>query len=369
VTRWSTTGAAYTERHIAFRLISHVIAYEVFGDAATIIGKTTTYKQRFQDIMTDLRWHQDGAGGAIPSPYVDGGLWKLGQQQGEGATNTYVAAAWHYGQLIDAVVRVYAATEDANVAQFIRRAGTFLKAASKLQPSEFDAFSGDLREIDYVTNIDGSTYAPDGAFYQHALQVAGALGWAHYFSGVLNVSDATLKAQANDLYLTYDYFVNDRIRPGAPVTSGAAFRIGNTDPWRLYNWMYHNSGSLSWALAVPAVSATCRIDANGDQALDAAIDGVLVLRYLIGLRGDSLTAGLTLSGSRTSSDAIANFLSAQNLDVRGLTPATAATATRDGVVILRHLQTLPSSALLAGTDVLATNADAVNDRITAWCAL
>jgi hypothetical protein len=367
VTRWTPT-AGYTERHIAFRLISHVIAFEVFGDTATILGKTTTYKQRFQDIMTDLRWHQDGAGGAIPAARVDGGLWKYGQQQGEGADNTFVAAAWHYGQLIDAVVRVYAVTEDPNVAQFIRRTGTFLKAASKLQPSEFDAFGGQLREIDYVTNIDGSTYAPDGAFYQHVLQVAGAMGWSYYFSAQLGAPDATLKNHANDLYLTYDYFVNDRTRPTAPAAGQSAFRIGNTDPWRLYNWMYHNSGSLSWTLSTQLVSTACRIDANGDQSLDVDIDGVLILRYLLGLRGDTLTAGLTLTGNRTSGDAIGSFLNAQNLDVRGLSPASPAISTRDGIVILRHLQKQSPTAMVAGTDIGSANATAINDRIVGWCA-
>jgi hypothetical protein len=368
VTRWSATGPGYTERHIAFRLMSHVIAYEVFGDTATVLGKTTTYKQRFQDIMTDMRWHQDGAGGAIPAARIDGGLWKLGRQQGEGATDTYVAAAWHYGQLIDAVVRVYAVTEDVNTAQFIRRTGTFLKAATKYQPTQFGTGPAQLRSVDYVTNIDGSTYAPDGAFYQHALQIAGALAWSNYFAEQLNTPDASLKTQANDLYLTYDYFVNDRTRPTAPASGASAFRIGATDPWRLYNWMYHNSGSLSWALAVPTVSATCRIDANGDRALDAGIDGVLILRYLLGMRGDTLTAGLTLTGDRTSGTGIAQFLSAQNLDVRGLSPAATALSTRDGVVILRHLQSLTSTVMVAGTDINSANATAIKDRLLAWCA-
>ncbi len=370
VTRWSATGPGYTERHITFRLLSHVIAYEVFGDSATILGKTTTYKQRFQDIMTDMRWHQDGAGGAIPAARVDGGLWKLGRQQGEGAVDTYVAAAWHYGQLIDAVVRVYAMTEDGNVAQFIRRAGTFLKAASKFQPSEFGGFSGQLRAVDYVTNVDGSTYAPDGAAYQHTLQIAGAIGWSHYFSELLGTPDATLKPHANDLYLTYDYFVNDRTRPTAPAAGASAFRIGATDPWRLYNWMYHNSGSLSWALtAPPLVSTTCRIDANGDRSLDAATDGVLILRYLLGMRGDALTVGLTLTGNRTNGADIALFLSAQNLDVRGLSPAATALSTRDGIVIVRHIQSLSSTALLAGTAISTAEAVAIKDRLLAWCAL
>jgi hypothetical protein len=369
VTRW-TAGTAYTERHIAFRLISHVIAYEMFGDTATIIGKTTTYKQRLLTIMDDLRWHQDGAGGAIPAQRVDGGLWKYGQQQGEGADNTFVAAAWHYGQLIDAVVRAYAVTEEPATAQFIRRTGTFLKAASDYGSSEYDDFSGQLRQIDYVTNIDGSQYAPDGAFGVHALQVAGALGWSYYFSKLLGVPDATLKNHANELYTTYDYHVNDRTRPAAPsaIPPQAAFRIGNTDPWRSHNWMYHNSGSLSWTLTSQTVSASCRIDVNGDRELSADVDGVILLRYLLGLRGNSLVAGFTLAGTRTNAMDIESFLDAQNLDVRGLSPSATPNPMRDGLVIARHIRGASGTALVAATDIGSANASAVSSRITAWCA-
>jgi hypothetical protein len=366
-TRWSA-GTAYTERHIAFRLIAHVVAYEVFGDTATIIGKTTTYRQRMLSIMEDLRWHQDGADGAIPSPRVDGGLWKYGRQQGEGPTDSFVAAAWHYGQLIDAVVRAYAVTEDPATAQFVRRAGTFLKTASDLGASEYSDFSGQLRRVDYVTNIDGSTYAPDGAFGVHAIQVAGALGWSYYFSRLLGVTDESLKTHANELYLTYDYHVNDRTRPAAPASGATAFRLCGTDPCRAYNWMYHNSGSLSWTLTAQAVNATCRIDVNGDRELSANVDGVILLRYLLGLRGDSLVAGFTLAGTRTNAAAIETFLAAQNLDVRELSPAATPNAMRDGLVIARHLRGVSGNPLVAATDIGVANASTVSSRISSWCA-
>ncbi len=369
VTRW-TSGTAYTERHIAFRLIAHVVAYEVFGDTATIIGKTTTYKQKLLTIMDDLRWHQDGAGGAIPSARVDGGLWKYGQQQGEGAVSTFVAAAWHYGQLIDAVVRAYAVTEDVPTAQFIRRTGTFLKAATDFGATEYGSSPAQLRKVDYVTNIDGTQYTPDGAFGIHALQVAGAIGWAHYFSNLLGVPDATLKAHANELYTTYDYYVNDRTRPTAPLADPpqAAFRIGNTDPWRSHNWMYHNSGSLSWTLTAQTVSAACRIDVNGDRELSADVDGVILLRYLLGLRGNSLLAGYVLAGTRTNATAIEAFLASQNLDVRELSPATMPNPMRDGLIIARHLRRVSGAPLVAATDVSAASASAISSRLTTWCA-
>ncbi len=359
---------AYTERHASFRLMAHVMAYEVFGDSALVIGKTYSYKDRMLEIMTNLRWHQDGAGGQIPANRVDGALWKDGGQQQEGDEGTFVAAPWHYGQLIDAVVRTYALTENVADAQFIRRAGTFLKAASKYDVSEFDAFSGQLRRVDYVTNIDGSTYAADGSFGVHALQVAGAIGWSYYFSTLLGTPDTTLKTHASQLYTTFDYLVSDRTRPTSPPLGYAAFRIGpNPDPWRSYNWMHHNSGSLSWALSATSLAPNCRLDVNDDQSLNAEVDGILILRYLLGFRGNSLIAGLTLAGNRTSVQDIQTFLAAQNLDVRHLSPA-ATTAARDGLVILRHMQLQNAAAMVAATDIPAVNADAVKARIAAWCS-
>jgi hypothetical protein len=368
--RWAPWpgSVGYTERHAAFRLMAHVMAYEVFGDNALVIGKTYTYKERMLEMMANLRWHQDGAGGQIPANRVDGALWKDGGQQQEGDEGTFVAAAWHYGQLIDVVVRIYALTESVADARFIRRAGTFLKAATKFAPSEFIDFSGQLRRTDYVTNIDGSTYAPDGAFGIHALQVAGAIGWSYYFSVLLGAPDASLKTHANELYTTFDYFVNDRTRPTSPALGYAAFRIGpSPDPWRSYNWMHHNSGSLSWTLSTTVVTPNCRLDVNDDRVLNAETDAVIILRYLLGFRNSDLTAGLTLVGSRTSPGDIQTFLAAQNLDVRGLSPAAAPVAARDGVVILRHLQAQTAAAMISATDIPRSNADAIKARIVGWC--
>jgi hypothetical protein len=268
------------------------------------------------------------------------------------------------------VVRVYALTESADDALFIRRVGTFLQAATKYGASEYDAeFAGQLRKTDYVTNIDGSTYSNDGAFGIHALQVAGAIGWSYYFSARLGVADANLKRHANELYTTFDYFVNNRTRPTSPGAGFASFRIGpSPDPWRSYNWMHHNSGSLSWALSATPLAANRRLDVNDDQSLNAAIDGTLILRYLLGFRDSELTAGLTLTGNRTSPQAIQTFLAAQNFDVRGQIPSATPTAARDGLVIARHLRLQSASSMIAATDVPIADADSVKARLVGWCA-
>ncbi len=357
---------AYTERHVAFRLMAHVMAYEVFGDGALVIGKNYTYKSRFQEIASNLRWHQDGAGGQIPTNRVDGALWKDGGQQQEGDEGTFVAAAWHYGQLLDAMVRVYGLTEENAVGQFIRRAGTFLKSATKFNASEYDAYDGPLRSVDYVTNINGSTYAPDGASGDHVLQTAGALAWSYYFSVLLGTPDASLKQHANDLYLTYDILVNDLTRPDGPASGFSAFRIGPSRPWRMYNWMYHNSGSLSWALKSGGVSTDCRMDVDASQSLDANVDGIIILRYLLGVRGAGLTSGVTTTGSRNTAQEIETFLAGQDLRATG-TAGTPQNAARDGLLIARYMRALTGSALVTGTGIPSTDGVAVEARLAGWC--
>jgi hypothetical protein len=60
-------------------------------------------------------------------------------------------------------------------AHFIRRMGTFLKNATKVEPDQQYEQNINLRQVDYVTLIDGSTYPDDGVTGEHALEVAAGL--------------------------------------------------------------------------------------------------------------------------------------------------------------------------------------------------
>jgi hypothetical protein len=147
--------------------------------------------------------------------------------------------------VIDVMVRAYGSTERADVAAFIRRMGTFLKAATKVGADlEYDS-GQNLRSVDYVTLADGSTYAADGTTSEHALEVAGGLAWASYFSRLTGMSDPSLAAAATQLYETFDYSVNYWTRPAGPASGFTAYRVS---PWRKYAWQFRTSGSLSWCL-------------------------------------------------------------------------------------------------------------------------
>ena len=247
--RWSP-GSSYTERHVGIKLMAHTVAYELFGDVPYKTGASRTYGERVRTLTTNLVWHQNGAGGALPANRVDGGLWKYGSQEGNGPSGSLVVSFWQTPYVIDPMVRAYVLTDAAAIAGFIRRTGNALKSAAKsYPPSQRDYYTGfpeDLRMVDYVTLIDGSTYDADGAAPDHALPVAGALAWSYYFSVLTGQPDETLRQAADDLYRVYSYEVNEWTRPTAPASGATAYR--NT-PFRKFNWNYRTTGSLSWALS------------------------------------------------------------------------------------------------------------------------
>jgi len=247
--RWSPTSS-YTERHIGIKLMAHTVAYELYGDVPYKTGASRTYRERLLTITDNLVWHQNGAGGALPANRVDGGLWKYGSQEGNGPEGSLLVSFWQTPFVIDPMVRAYALTDSADIANFIRRTGNALKYGGKsYSPSQRTVYTGvpeNLRLVDYVTLVDGTTYAADGFGPEHAMSVAGAMAWAYYFSKLTGQRDDTLKVAANELYRTYDYETNYWTRPTAPGSGFSAYR--NT-PWRRYNWTYKTSGSLSWCLS------------------------------------------------------------------------------------------------------------------------
>jgi len=87
-------------------------------------------------------------------------------------------------------------------------------------------------------------------------------------------------------------------------------------------------------------------DANGST--DAAGDGILLVRYLLGLRGTALTQGLVSpTAKRLTPEAIATYLASRpfdwdaDLDGRVL-PLT------DGLLVTRYLLGLRGAALTQG---------------------
>ncbi len=95
--------------------------------------------------------------------------------------------------------------------------------------------------------------------------------------------------------------------------------------------------------------AACSLNVMGAlSGPDAAIDGLLLLRYMLGLRGSALVQGVTLTAARPDALTVETFLANPGrFDVLGRTPP-APVATIDGVILLRLLQGVPDVSLLGG---------------------
>jgi hypothetical protein len=115
---------------------------------------------------------------------------------------------------------------------------------------------------------------------------------------------------------------------------------------------------------LPAAPAGATFDIDGNGQYDALTDGVLIVRYLLGLRGSSLTAGaIGASPGRSPAD-IEQYLGTLGaaLDVDDNHVADALT---DGLVILRRLFGLAGQPLVrAAIGINATRT--TPDAISAW---
>jgi alpha-tubulin suppressor-like RCC1 family protein len=114
----------------------------------------------------------------------------------------------------------------------------------------------------------------------------------------------------------------------------------------------------------------CELDIDGDTKYfpNPSTDGVLLLRYLLGFRGASLTQGLSLSGPRTDSTSIEAFITARDYSFYGM-PGDAPTATT--ALLLRRVTAGANDASLLGGVALTKNVSAATLRsnVKTRCAL
>jgi hypothetical protein len=143
---------------------------------------------------------------------------------------------------VDAMVRAYALTGDRDIADFIRRTGTFEQAACK-RDDQHAYGVGPLWYCDYMVRYDGSSDVRTGHTIEHSLEIASAVAWAAYFSGVLGKDPHPLLELADRMYAAYCAGVRYWIRSDG--SEGSAFRVS---PWRKYGWEYRPSGSYSWIM-------------------------------------------------------------------------------------------------------------------------
>lgn len=107
--------------------------------------------------------------------------------------------------------------------------------------------------------------------------------------------------------------------------------------------------------ADPYKAKSCGLNIDDNITLSASTDAILVVRYLLGLRGDALTAGALGENPTRTGQALENYLNSLNLDADGDGEALAMT---DGLLMLRAMLGLTGTALTQG----ATNAAHPNVR-------
>ena len=90
---------------------------------------------------------------------------------------------------------------------------------------------------------------------------------------------------------------------------------------------------------------TCALNVDANQAVEATTDATLIARYLLGLRGDALTTGALGQNPTRTGQALENHLASLNLDADGDGQSLAMT---DGLLILRAMLGLTGDALTAG---------------------
>jgi hypothetical protein len=237
---WTPATGFWTERHTAFKLLANQISYEINGGSqastvATLVGRLVT--------------HQDGANGQIPQPsgFVDGGLYHYGSQHdGDWADNAFGASSWMSVLVVDAMLRAYSTSEDPGIANFIRRMGNFLRAATiTTTDHSYDTYGGALALPRYAMLSNGSDGQVDASDVEHGLDVASATAWANYFAELTQQPDSRLADITEELYFTYDTGVNFWIRPNGPGSGLPAYRVS---PWRKYGWEHRVSGGTGWAV-------------------------------------------------------------------------------------------------------------------------
>ena len=113
---------------------------------------------------------------------------------------------------------------------------------------------------------------------------------------------------------------------------------------------------------------SCSLDFDGDAQFTPAIDGVLLLRYSLGVRGDSLTQGLSFapSATRKTASAITSYIETpgRSFDIDG----DGALTQTDALLAMRALQGLSGSALTVNAlSTTRTRSPAQIQTILAQC--
>ena len=151
---------------------------------------------------------------------------------------------------------------------------------------------------------------------------------------------------------------------------GASLAFTKSDT-TIYARLVRNGQAFDSLPTTTPVPLPCNLDISGDGSINNDTDGVLLLRYLLGVRGAALIAGVTIGAARGGAQGVALFIgTAVQYDVFGRT-VPAATAMLDATVLQRLMRITPDSSLLQGikvpTGAVNTTAAQVRAAVNARC--
>jgi hypothetical protein len=146
----------------------------------------------------------------------------------------------------------------------------------------------------------------------------------------------------------------------------ATMAAGCTTPALCTSTVELNSdGNYSYASATPgmtpktftiqgAAAPTCNLDVDGNGSVTAFRDGILIIRHLLGLTSSALISGLSPAPDpNVVATNVNNILSA--IDVNGNLPTPGTTAFVDGILLIRMMLGLNGTALTSGITLTAAN--------------
>ena len=186
---------------------------------------------------------------------------------------------------------------------------------------------------------------------------AGAVGWPYLAdpstpNGCLNPN-----TPANDTTVTADpvnlFRFQATLAPGVPLASTTDITITADG-----NYSYAGPATPGMAdqlvriTAAPAPNCNLDVDANG--SVTAFRDGILILRHMLGLTSSALVAGITPAPDPTT---VTNNVTAimSLLDINGNLPSAGTTAFVDGILLIRMMLGLNGAALTSGITLNAGN--------------
>jgi hypothetical protein len=243
-----------------------------------------------------------------------------------------------------------------------------------------------IEECRFASSINDTIFpgAPESSFFWSSSPLAGVpnLAWSVYFGGGNSGGDN--RGNYFNVRLvrggpSFGNFVFGACGSAAGVaslvtpttglcTAGTAGTLMNSGG----NWSWTCSGANGGGDANCSTAlATCSLYVVGANGTTAAIDAVILIRYLLGVRGDALAAGLTPLGTRYTGALLQAFIgTGAQFDVVGRAVA-GPTAMIDGLILLRLMLGFPDTALLNGITLPAgspfTNASQIRANVNLKC--